>query len=645
MCLISIDNNLSFDLNVLIKTNRPARVGSMITPILRMWIIFLGFCLPVIVLASPLKNHPSPYLSMHADDPVQWQQWGKPALDKARAENKLIFLSIGYFSCHWCHVMQRESYQDKEIGAFLNKYFVPVKVDRELRPVLDRRMIQFVETVRGQAGWPLNVFVTAEGYPVTGFTYLPRDSFSNVLQQLNAQWLDQHDEIKRVARLYFEQSEYDESQSVEVSIGQQQYAKLVDGFVSQAMLLADELQGGFGDTSKFPSYPQLAAMMKVVQTEKDLDPDVVSFITLTLDTMASRHLLDHVNGGFFRYTTDPDWHTPHFEKMLYDNAQLSLLYLDAEEIWPDRGYREIGLSGLEFILDFLRDEKGGYNSSLSAVDERNVEGGAYWWSQVELNAILSQEELRYLLQQGAVDTQAKGLFLLKPMHSVAIKSSSDEMAERIRQKLRQAEKSEMPVDDKKIASWNALVLQVLLKAQQYSSDQRYQQLAKQQFEYITTRFIQPAKTSTGLSVKRFTAQAELAETTLEDYAQLARALQMYAQINNSERAEKLSVSLVKQAFNVFYIDGSWIQDPAGLVPGDKGDAVIQDNVLESPLTVLLRTALQLPVLDEPLKEVVNKMALRLTKEVLEVPYHYGSSIMLANAYIRNQGNSDKLEPK
>ena len=615
----------------------------MITPILRMLIIFLGFCLPVIVYASPLKNHPSPYLSMHADDPVQWQQWGKAALDKARAENKLIFLSIGYFSCHWCHVMQRESYQDKEIGAFLNKYFVPVKVDRELRPVLDRRMIQFVEAIRGQAGWPLNVFVTSDGYPITGFTYLPRDSFSNVLQQLNTQWLGQHDEIKQAARLYFEQSEYDESQSVEVSIGEQQYAKLVDGFISQVMLLADEMQGGFGDTSKFPSYPQLSAMMKVVKSKLDLDPDVVSFITLTLDAMASRHLMDHVNGGFFRYTTDPDWQTPHFEKMLYDNAQLSILYLDAEKIWPNRGYKEIGLRGLEFILDFLRDEQGGYHSSLSAVDERNVEGGAYWWSQAELNELLSQDELQYLSEKGVVDVKTQELFLLKPIRAVALKNASDPMAERILQKLQRAEKPDMPIDDKKIASWNALVLQVLLKAQQSSSDKRYQQLAQDQFEFITTRFIQSAKNSTGFSVKRFAAQSGLAETTLEDYAQIANALQMYAQINHSEMAGKLAVALVRQALNTFYIDGRWIQDPEGLVPGDKGDTVIQDNVLESPLTVLLRTALQLPTLDKSLKEVVNKMAVRLTRDVLEVPYHYGSSIMLANSRIENQDDSDKLK--
>ncbi len=152
----------------------------MIQSLKRIYFLMLMACLPVFSAQAgeaALKDHPSPYLSMHSEDPVDWQLWGKEVLDRAKAENKLIYVSIGYFSCHWCHVMQKESYKDPAVGALLNKNFIAVKVDRELRPELDRRLIRFVEEVRGQAGWPLNVFVTPDGYPVTGFTYLPRDNF------------------------------------------------------------------------------------------------------------------------------------------------------------------------------------------------------------------------------------------------------------------------------------------------------------------------------------------------------------------------------------------------------------------------------------------------------------------------------------
>lgn len=614
----------------------------MITPVLYRVILFFSLLLPLLVNASALKDHPSPYLNMHANDPVQWQVWGKEALDKARRENKLVFLSIGYFSCHWCHVMQRESYQDEAIGAYLNENYVPVKVDRELRPVLDRRMIRFVETVRGQAGWPLNVFVTPDGYPVTGFTYLPRDNFNSVLQQLNTKWSADHSEIKQAARQYFEQTELDESKSQQVSIEPKLYAKLLDGFVSQAMLLADEFQGGFGETTKFPSYPQLNALIRVIQHQPNIDPDVINFVRLTLDEMASRHLLDHLNDGFFRYTTDPDWQTPHFEKMLYDNAQLAMLYLDAEKLWPGQGYREVGLKTVDFIIGFLGDDLGGFNSSLSAVDINNVEGGAYFWTKLELEQVLAKDDFIYMSKHYDVSPTQDEAFLLKPVLPLKNKKTQDQKVKAILKKLRTVEKPLMPVDDKKIASWNALVLRALLKAQDHSKDKRYGLLANRHYQYITQHFIHRSKEGKSISVNRFATQAQGAEITLEDYAHLALALKRYAMKTGSVAAGRQAEKLVEAAFAKFFVKGRWIQNPESLVPGDKGDLVIQDNVLESPSSILLQAVLLMPELDEELQQIARELVMRLTQDVLQLPYHYGSSILTAMGYIKQNKDSAKL---
>ncbi|NCF37063.1 MAG: DUF255 domain-containing protein [Gammaproteobacteria bacterium] len=248
--------------------------------------------------SNQLNGHPSPYLALHGDDPVDWQTWRDEVFTSAKTDNRLIFVSIGYFSCHWCHVMQQESYRDQTVAELLNRGYIAVKIDRELDPDLDQRLISFVEKVRGSAGWPLNVFLTPDGYPVTGFT--------------DDEWRNNHEKIAAAAREFFltEMQDLDNQAFDAPDIPAQ---NLMDAFVSQAMLAADELQGGFGNTSKFPNVPQLDTLIAIIRRYENLDRDVASFVQLTLQMMASRNLHDHVNNGFFRYTTDPDWQTPHFD--------------------------------------------------------------------------------------------------------------------------------------------------------------------------------------------------------------------------------------------------------------------------------------------------------------------------------------------
>jgi len=591
-------------------------------------IVLFGLAIILVqaVQAKTLKDHPSPYLGLHANDPVNWQVWSQGILEQAKAENKLIYLSIGYFSCHWCHVMQKESYQDDEVGRFLNKHYIAVKVDRELRPELDRRMLRFVEAVRGQAGWPLNVFLTPEGYPITGFTYLPRDSFFKVLDQLQQQWQQDHADIKQLARDYFTQTESSEARSVLLSLPDEHFDEVVKGFISQVMILADELQGGFGDTSKFPSYPQLNVLLDLIESDPQLDSDVADFTLLTLEMMANRHLMDQVNGGFFRYVTDPDWQTPHFEKMLYDNAQLAQLYFKAETLWPDRGFADIGQRTIKFMIDFLANSVGGFNASLSAVDEDNVEGAAYYWSIAELKQALNEKEFKLLVQQWSLPDDLDYSLLIKPLTGSGIAAQHKETFLAIASKLRSYPKPAMPVDDKRLAAWNALALKALLKAEPFAIDSSVKQQADQLYAYMVQNFIEEGR------VIRFSGQSQAAETTLMDYAQLAHAFQYYATARDHQQASKLARDLIQQALDIFLQDGRWVQHDASLIPGDEGEWVIQDSVLESPVTLLLKTIFMMPTADEKLLNQAQAWVTRLTRDMLDVPYHYGSAIMLRQKY-------------
>jgi uncharacterized protein YyaL (SSP411 family) len=577
--------------------------------------IFCGLTTGQYSLASPLGNHASPYLRLHADDPVNWQPWGEEVLRRATRENRLILLSIGYFSCHWCHVMQRESYQNEQIAALLNERFVTVKVDRELRPELDRRMINFVENLTGQAGWPLNVFLTPDGYPVSGFTYLPKDLFLNALQKLDEQWVKRRPDIETAAKAYFEQTDQPMSRVRLMTLPNEHYTQLMDGFVRQAMQIADEMQGGFGDVAKFPAYPQMAALLEVIRLHAEVDPEVVRFVRLTLDKMLTGHLMDHLNGGFFRYVTDPDWQTPHFEKMLYDNALLARLYFDADQLWPDAGYAQAGMRTVEFMLEFLADESGGFYASLSAVDENNVEGGAYYWSHDRLEEILNREELATLQARSALSTEQS--ILIPQLDGSGIPA---ELAASIRRKLSAAARPRMPVDDKKLASWNALVLDALLLAEKHTTDPAFHAHADRLVEYIKRHFAQGGR-------MRRMANDPRAETTLEDYAVTARALQQYANARGDEAAANRALALVDRAFDDYFIDGLWRRVASSLIPGDRGQAVIQDDVLPSALTQLLETIESMPKANPGLQAMAQNLSARVTQDMFDLPYHYGSFIM------------------
>ena len=586
--------------------------------------VLILFSMPVFSQTSDdLAHHPSPYLAMHAQDPVDWYLWGESVLQQARMQDKLIFISVGYFSCHWCHVVRRESYSDVEVAAILNRHFLSVKVDRELRPELDHRLIEFVRKLQGSSGWPLNVFLTPDGYPVTGFTYLPKAEFTDVLLQLQQQWASRPDEIKLAAKTFFEESTGNKLDIELLGLTNAPTESLVSAFISQSMGAADTLQGGFGDIAKYPQNPRLRALLEMIEQRQAQHPEAVEFLKLSLNTMAGRNLMDHINGGFFRYTIDPDWQTPHYEKMLYDNAQMVLLYLQAERIWPDQGYREIAQLTLQFIESRMQHPSGGYVSSLSAIDINDLEGGGYLWSEEQLARQLGDQAFEYLRRTWQLERrdQTMGDFLAKPL--VGIDAQGDpKRNSNIRRRLQSVEKPPMPIDDKRLASWNALMLQALVEAAEF--DDLYREKAIQQYRYMSDAFIVDGQ------LVRFAGNGGLAEITFEDYAFVGSAFLQYGKRLQDKEAIEWAREFASQAYRYYLVDSVWQMNRRALIPSEPGLWVVQDKAITSPMTQWIETVLGLPKIDPMIRREAKEMLQRVTREMLDTPSYYGSLIALRN---------------
>ena len=443
---------------------------------------FFAFFISLLPITSTysnaLANHPSPYLAMHGNDPVNWMEWGDAALEKARKENKLLFVSIGYYACHWCHVMHKESFSNAEIAKKLNADFIAIKVDRELSPVLDKRLIDFVSATNGRAGWPLSVFITPEGIPLVGATYIPQASFSNALSKLAQQWKTDSIQLKADAKNLNDQITSAISKQ-ETKGTKKHLADSSKKLLSEIMSMADTLQGGMGRQMKFPAAPQLHALLTLNQHTKD--PEIDQFIKLTLNVMASKGLHDELAGGFYRYTVDQGWNTPHFEKMLYTNALLALLYFDAADYYNDKNYRRIALETLHFLKEGMQGQSGAFIASLSAVDDQSIEGGYYLWTQDELKKIFNQPELRLANTAWQMNRHAERDAGILPMMQISLdevskklklsKSIVQQQLIQLKFKLKayRQKHRKLPRDHKLLTGWNGLVLAAFARGIQYDN--------------------------------------------------------------------------------------------------------------------------------------------------------------------------------
>ncbi len=595
--------------------------------------IFTAFAIHILLCILPislaysnsLKNHSSPYLAMHGDDPIHWMEWGEAALEKARKENKLIFVSVGYYACHWCHVMHRESFLNTEIAQKLNKNYIAIKVDRELSPVLDKRLIEFVTATLGQAGWPLSVFITPAGDPLVGATYIPQKSFSSALSSLAQKWTKESEVLSADAKaLNLKLKTALTGQEMRGT--QKHIADNSSAFIADMMRSADTLQGGIGEQMKFPSSPQLHALFEL--NKKNKQPEIDEFIQLTLDAMAQKGLHDELGGGFYRYTVDQGWNTPHYEKMLYNNALLPLLYFDAADYYKNEDYRQIALQTLYFLKDAMQGKSGAFIASLSAVDDKNVEGGYYLWTYQELKKTLTSEELQLATLAWEIKPSSNEIL---PMMQVTVAELAKKMdiseakvvsrLEQLKSKLNKhrTKTRKIPRDHKLLTAWNGLTLAAFAKG--IHSDKSLKPRGQQLANFLISMW-------NGKHLKRSAASNKVG--TLNDYAAASWGLLSWAHAADNDQSRQMGIKLADYAWKHFYHEGTWLEAQNQLLPKGVQTTHITDEPYPSAETLLIRASFLANT--KELKANAAKALRYSSKSIESNPYSYASLIATAVKY-------------
>ena len=579
-------------------------------------------------LSNQLENHPSPYLALHGSDPVAWQDWNAKVLKKAQAEDKLILISSGYFACHWCHVMQKESFKDREIAALMNKHYIPVKLDRELHSALDDYLMDYTERTNGQAGWPLTVFLTPEGYPLIGATYMQPDQFQQVLQKLQLTWDSERDKTRELARRATLALSANAQNSAEPAMN---FPQIAQRYLQQIMMVADPLAGGIGHESKFPLEAQLLAVLTLRASFSMEMPGLDQWVEITLDNMAKFGMRDHLKEGFFRYTVDPSWEVPHFEKMLYNQAQLARVYLMAGQIYGREDYLGMARLALDFASSDMREQKGQYISSLSAIDDSDIEGGSYLWTDEELLAQLGKEDAQlakaYWSMQGFAALPAG--FLPMQGESVAVLAEKSgvteaQMFERlayIKNTLLQRRATRMPPRDEKVlAAWNGLMLGSLALAAQQFPQSDYAAQASELAYGLRDRLWQ-----NGRLWRSEEAGQAVGQTGLDDYAYLIQGLDYLSYISSDPVLIEWLDQLTQQAWQLFYGASGWRKTDQQLLPGLGATPAHADASLISASATLIRVSLRSA--DSQIREMAIEAAQRARPITQAEPYTYVSHLL------------------
>ncbi len=444
-----------------------------------------------------LAREKSPYLLQHARNPVDWFAWNDEAFEKARRENKPIFLSIGYSTCHWCHVMERESFEKDAVAEFLNAHFVSIKVDREERPDVDKIYMTFVQATTGAGGWPMTVFLTPELKPFYGGTYFPPDNrhgrpgFLQLLEHIHRLWETRREELvesagdsqEKLAQMAAANEPADSAPGIEA----------LQNAGVQLKRMFDPRHGGFGGAPKFPQPSQPLFLLRYAKRFKD--DEAVRMVLSTCEHMAAGGIHDQLGGGFARYSVDAEWLVPHFEKMLYDNAQLVQLYLDAFLVSGDARQADVARDILDYVLHDMTHPEGGFYSAEDA-DSEGHEGKFYCWTWAELEKLLTPEEfnvaVRYfgITQEGNfVDHSHPQPLAGQNVLSVVAPKVTDAdkiiLASAKRKMLEARAKRVRPhLDDKILASWNGLMLGAFARAYAVLGEERYGAAAERNVGFI-----------------------------------------------------------------------------------------------------------------------------------------------------------------
>lgn len=508
--------------------------------------------------SNRLASETSPYLLQHANNPVDWYPWGDEAFERAKRENKLMLISIGYSSCHWCHVMEHEAFSDPEVTEFMNNNYINVKVDREEHPDVDQIYMNAVQIINRSGGWPLNCFALSDGKPVYGGTYFTKDNWLEVLTSLNKTWLNEQDRVKEVAE--------ELSQSIAGSevIKVKCQPDLIDSstiqdYTNRLKKILDKQNGGVKGAPKFPMPGFIEYLLEYGYHFPD--KEILDQVFLTLDKIAMGGIYDHLGGGFSRYSTDEIWHIPHFEKMLYDNVQLISLYSKAYRIKPSKLYKNVVDQTISFLVDEMRSPEGGFYTSFDA-DSEGKEGAYYTWTKRDIEIVLGSDAELFsvaycitatgnfdesnVLSRCTTNEQLESLFSLDT-------ETIEFRLDRARNKLVNARKIRVKpeLDDKIIVSWNGMTISALVDAYTTFYEKKYLDYAISCIGYIEKYHFEER------NLRRINCKGKVTvDGLLEDYSFLIKAyLALYKVTFNQEWLNKAN-NLVSEAIEKFYCSSS-----------------------------------------------------------------------------------------
>jgi len=506
---------------------------------------------------NSLIQETSPYLLQHAKNPVQWYTWNESTLKKATEEHKPIFLSIGYSSCHWCHVMAHESFENSEIAKIMNENFINIKVDREERPDIDDIYQKVCQIATGQGGWPLSVFLTPDQKPFYVGTYFPildsygRPGFGSLLRQLAQSWKEKPQDIIKTAENFLTNLQKTES----VGTFEHLDKSILDEAAINLIQLGDPMHGGFGNATKFPNSANLSFMLRYSKLSGI--SKFQEFALKTLRKMAQGGIFDQLRGGFHRYSTDSRWLVPHFEKMLYDNALIPVVYTEAYQITKDPFYLEVVTKTLNYVLEEMTSTEGGFYSAQDA-DSEGEEGKYYVWNKSEIQEILGNDADVFCLfydVTGGGNFEGKTILCNNiSLSSIAFKfGKTDDQVKNILdsgiKKLLDVRSKRIPpgLDDKILTSWNALMISALAKGFRVSNEQSFLSAAEKCISFIENHLVKNGKL-----LRTYKNGTSKIQAYLEDYSYFISALLDIFEIN-----PELKYLETAQTFGNYLIEHFW----------------------------------------------------------------------------------------
>ncbi len=591
-----------------------------------------------------LKGEPSVYLQQHAHNPLDWYPWGEAALAKARAEDKPIFLSIGYSSCHWCHVMEHEVFEHIDVAEYMNEHFVCIKVDREERPDLDSVYMEAVQMITGRGGWPMSVFLTPDLKPFHGGTYFPKEQFMAMVKQIVAVYGEKRTDLENQAaqisaRIAGASAATPNGSS---ALGDKQLALAV----AKGKESYDPVNAGFNQSMKFPTPVKWRFLLH--EYRRQGDDELGEMIVATLEAMQGGGIYDHVGGGFHRYTVDPDWTVPHFEKMLYDNGQLAGLFLEAGVVFEREDFTATGLDVLDFLLSDMRGAEGGIYASYDA-DSGGEEGTYYIWSREDIAAAVGNTDGPALADVLGVDEQGNfehtgKSVLTRRADLIEIASNRGKsigdlkaLMGRHRLELRQVRDQRTPpgLDKKIITSWNGLAIASLAQGYAVTGDVKYLEGARKAADFLLKKH----RNEDGSLLRASSEGRTRGEGILDDYAFFADSLLDIYQVSGETKYLRAARELVDFARGEFRRDEGGFYMASSGADSPLGRRVDYfDSVIPSGMAVMFTTMIKLSALTgetkylNEVKEDLARWSDLLDRAGLEMAWWFDAGARLIGPY-------------